>query len=75
MMHGLKGNTAPGTTDEQTAGQPGGMPMMQGRRGMMNPEMRQSMLATRQQHMASIEQHLANIEALLKQLVELQQKQ
>ena len=43
----------------------GGMPMMQ---------MMQEKQAMMKQHMTTMETHLANIEALLKQLVELQQK-
>lgn len=58
-----------------------GSPMMgrgQGNRmggrhmGMMNPQMKQQMMAMKQAHMRKMEGHLANIEALLRELVEMQ---
>lgn len=45
-----------------------------GHMGMMNPQMKQQMMAMRQQHMHRMEERLANIEALLKELVEMQKK-
>lgn len=40
--------------------------------GMMNPQMKQQMMAMKQAHMKKMEAHLANIEALLRELVEMQ---
>lgn len=45
-----------------------------GRMGMMNPQMKQQMMAMKQAHMKKMENHLANIEALLRELVEMQKR-
>jgi len=56
-------------------GQPGHMPMMEGKQGQMSyMQMMQQRHAAADEHMKRMETHMANIEALLKQLVELQKK-
>ena len=80
MMPGQEpGSAQPGMMPQ------GGTPMMQGQPGMMRPGMMPmgaqpggiGMMmnpALMEEHMMRMETHMANIEALLRQLVELQQK-
>jgi hypothetical protein len=53
--------------------QAGGMPCMQGQPGMMRPGMMMNP-AMMQEHMQRMEAHMATMETLLRQLVELQQR-
>lgn len=50
------------------------MPMGCDHGGVMNPQIKQQMMANKQAHMKKMENHLSNIEALLRELVEMQKK-
>ncbi len=96
-MHATPGNMPMGGGQMQMPMNRGQMPMNRGQMpmrgcgtgncmggrhmGMMNPQMKQRMMANKQQmmamkqeHMKKMESHLANIEALLRELVEMQKK-